>query len=283
MNHFRLGSTPSLFARQDPLENLTCLKQAGYDCVDLGLFLNTDHPLFSLSSREFDEYCKTEAVRVTDAGLQISQTHGPWRFPPQDFTEEDRAERFEKMSRSLHGTSVMGCPYMVIHPIMPYGAAGGDDVPRFFEINFDFFRRLCRAAEEENVVICLENMPFPALPMTTPGQILDFVKAIDSPWLRICLDTGHSLVCGVQPCEAARITGSKYLKTLHVHDNDGKGDWHHLPGDGIADWPAFAGALRDIGYEGVFSLETGLRSIPEEERSHRAAVLNEFLHTLISG
>ena len=35
------------------------------------------------------------------AGVSVHQVHGPWRWPPQDGTEEERAERMEKMKNTI--------------------------------------------------------------------------------------------------------------------------------------------------------------------------------------
>ena len=48
----------------------------------------------------------------------------------------------------------------------------------------------------------------------------------------------------------------KDLKTLHVHDNMADRDFHLWPTKGIIDWPGFVQALKDIDFQGVFSLET---------------------------
>lgn len=46
------------------------------------------------------------------------------------------------------------------------------------------------------------------------------------------------------------------IKVLHVHDNMRDRDFHLWPTKGTIDWSGFMQALRDIGYDGVFSLET---------------------------
>ena len=55
--------------------------------------------------------------------------------------------------------------------------------------------------------------------------------------------------------DAVKTFGNK-LKIMHVHDNSGRGDEHKHPYYGILDWKKYAAALRDIGFDGVFSLET---------------------------
>ncbi len=231
------------------------LRDYGYGAFDFQGFVNTETELFIQHDRMF-ERSLMEMRRYADAnGLIFSQTHGPWRYPPTDATESDRAERLEKMKKAIYGTAILGCPYMVVHPVMPFGVTEKQDNERFMEINRTFFARLTEIAAEYQVTVCLENMPFPQIPLTTPEQIADFVRALGSERLRVCLDTGHALVMHRQPADAVRDIGKDLLATLHIHDNDGK-DHHRMPGCGCADWEAFSDALREVGYAGCLSLET---------------------------
>ncbi len=95
------------------------LKEYGFDCVDFNM-ADTDLPIYTLPQYESDALILKEKALAEASGIEISQVHGPWRYPPLDLTEEDRAERLEKMKRSIRSTSLLGCKYWVVHPIMPY-------------------------------------------------------------------------------------------------------------------------------------------------------------------
>ena len=244
---------------EEKVRELYEIRELGYDCIDFQSFCHTENVFFGDQS---DVSANLKLVRdaCADAGLTVSQTHGPWRWPPRDSTKEERDERFEKMVRSLYGTAELGCRDMVIHPIMPFGDWQDPYPEAFMEMNLEFFGRLTEEAKKAGVVIDFENMPMPALSLATPSQILDFVKTIDSPYFRVCLDTGHCAVTKNDPADAVRMIGREYLRVLHVHDNDGNGDFHWLPGTGVINWEEFSKALFDIGFEGVFSLETDVKS-----------------------
>ena len=140
-------------------------------------------------------------------------------------------------------------------------------------------------AVKAGVVIDFENLPMPALTLATPAQILGFVKAIDSPNFRVCLDTGHCSVTKSDPAGAVRLIGKEYLRVLHVHDNDGRGDFHWLPETGVIDWAEFSKALNDIGYEGVFSLETDVKpaGLTEKEYLEKRKELARTAYRLANG
>ena len=235
-------------------------REHGYDCVDFGDLSETETEFFRLPEPEFEKrivYIKNEMAKN---GLYASQTHGPWRHPPRDYTEEDRAERFEAMSKGIRGTAYIGSENFVIHTMMPFGTGSGEQPEVQRQINFEYFNRLCDVAEQYGITICFENLPFNHLPINNCKQILEFVKWVNRDNFKVCLDTGHALVSHEQPGEAVRMIGKEYLRTLHVHDNDGTGDYHRLPGDGIADWQDFGKALHEIDFDGVLSLETMVRA-----------------------
>ena len=228
----------------------------GYDCVDYQQFVDTEKVLFQYDWKTFEKHLSAERALIESLGLEISQTHGPWRYPPRDSTPEERAERFEKMSVSIRGTALLGAECFVIHPIMPWGMTGGPDPEEYIRMNRDFLYRLSEEGRKNGVVVCLENMPMPELPLGTPEACLALTAEIGSPFLKFCLDTGHCSVLGGNPADAVRAAGKEMLQVLHVHDNDGCQDRHWVPFTGVIDWNDFGNALQEIGFEGSVSIET---------------------------
>ena len=226
----------------------------GFRYCDLGLS-NTEKELYNCEESDFLRLLREELALAEEAGIVFSQIHGPWRYPPQDATPEDRAERKEKMEKCFRAAKLLKCRYVVIHPIMPFGTKEDPDPEGMFQMNVEFFRSLLPAARENGVIICIENMPMSKLSISPPAETLRLIEAIDDPNVAFCLDTGHSIVRDTQPGEAVRM-GAKYLRVLHVHDSDGERDRHWYPGTGAVDWDDFTAALKEVGYAGVMSLET---------------------------
>ena len=100
----------------------------------------------------------------------------------------------------------------------------------------------------------------------------------------MCLDTGHCTMYGDSVGDAIRSIGKEYLPTLHVHDNDGRGDKRWLPGQGIIDWSEFSKALGEIGFEGTVSLETGVSGdVAVAERSEKQKALAALTRKIAEG
>jgi len=251
----------------DTLDRNTCgrfgnetykkLAEHGYAASDFNMSV-TESPLYSMPFEEARAILLKEKAMAEEAGILINQVHGPWRWPPRDFTAEDRLERMEKMKYSLRLTAVLGCRNWVVHPIMPFGVeeAGTPEAEKTWEMNIAFMRELLETAKEYDITICLENMPMLDFSLAKPEKILAFVKLMDDEHFQICLDTGHvSVFDDLELAEETRRLG-KYIRVLHVHDNNQNRDLHLWPFFGRINWPSFAEALKDIGYGGVFSLET---------------------------
>lgn len=231
--------------------------EAGFSCVDLSL-AGTEGWAYN----DPEDDAKAELKKIYDElkndGIEINQIHGPWRYPPRDFTEEDRCERLERMKRSIRMSAHMGCKRWVIHPIMPFGTedVGTGNEEKTWEVNKAFMSELLKVAKEVGVIICFENMPFLKLSLSSPQSIVKFVREMNDDNFKICLDTGHANVFHDMTIgEVVRLMGDK-LEVLHVHDNNGKDDFHWIPATGTLDWEEFGKALVEIGFDGVFSYET---------------------------
>ena len=248
----KLGAQINLFARYGDLRYKK-MKEHGFDYADYAIYGALD----GKTEEEYEQLVLREKALAEEAGVTIWQIHGPWRYPPHDETEEDRAEWASYMRRSIRLTALIGCKYWVIHPIMPYGPNADPEPEIFWQMNLDFFRDILVTAKEYGVIICFENMPMRKLSMSTPEQTLKFIHMIDDENFKLCLDTGHASVFKLSPAEAVRMAG-KDLAVMHVHDNGGDRDAHFLPFQGIIDWKDYVAALEEIGFDGVFSLEASI-------------------------
>ena len=232
------------------------LASLGFTALDFS-FMGNNSPIYNLGEKEAEAFLAHQKALADKAGICFSQVHGPWQFPVKDGTDEERAERMEKMKKSIYACSLLGCKHWVIHPIMPFGCNNPPELDgEFIDINLKFMRELLVYAKKLGVTICLENMPFKQLPLSKPEEILNFVREINDENFKICLDTGHvSVFSELNLADEVRRLG-KEIRVLHVHDNDGKNDRHMAPYFGVINWAEFGQALKDIGFDGSISLET---------------------------
>ena len=70
----------------------------------------------------------------------------------------------------------------------------------------------------------------------------------------LCLDTTHALIAGHDPLGQLNIAADR-LFALHLHDSDGEGDCHWVPGRGIIDWQPFIRRLDELEFAGPRTIE----------------------------
>lgn len=224
----------------------------GFTCCDYNI-MDLEAALYTCPLEEFDRLMKEEKRLADAAGIRFSQIHGPC-FGAGEDDALDWENRLTKCRRALRGAALLGSPCMVLHPIMHSAAAayGGESLQ---ERNQLFLQTLLPDMERYGVTVCMENMPMKWLKeVATPAEMLQLVERVNHPLVQVCLDTGHSIIWGVQPGEAVRLLGT-HLRALHVHDNDGVGDSHAIPFYGVGRWDDFASALQEVGFAGSVSLE----------------------------
>ncbi len=234
-------------------------KMAEFGFTSVNFDLCNDQPFFYMNEDELVLTMSEYKSMAEEAGVSIDQAHGPWRWPVRDNTPEDRAERMEKMKTSIHACALLGCKNWVIHPIMPFGVndKGTENEQKTWDLNKEFMTELLAYAKEQGVVICYENMPMTGLGIGYPLDVLRFVEEMNDDNFKVCLDTGHAVICQSQISvgDAIRRMGDK-IACFHIHDNNGWADIHIMPMTGVIDWEDVCKAIKEIGFKGVFCLET---------------------------
>lgn len=119
-------------------------------------------------------------------------------------------------------------------------------------------------AAEQGVILALENHW--GLTISAAG-VNRIVSALDSPWLRVCLDFGNFLE--VPYDELAAIAPQAVL--VHAKTYFGGGVWYTLD----LDYPRIARILREAGYTGYVSIEFEGNAPAAEGVPRSAAVLRE--------
>ena len=233
-------------------ERFAHLKALGYETVDHGL--SDIHQPWYTDDTALQTHCAQVRAAAEKHGLEISQVHGPW--PTDDTTAEGRAEGWRCMHRAVYACHLLGAKHLVIHPQMPFGWSGGEDEDAAEQATVDLLTELIPDCEKHGMIVCLENMPFKKQRISAMNYIVRAVEKVNSPYVGICLDTGHCHYLRDDIAENVRLA-APYLKVLHIHDNRQEADSHLLPLQGSLDWTAFARALAESGFDGSLSLETG--------------------------
>ena len=239
-------------------EAVDIIAKAGFDCADFTFSALPNSTLTDLSA-ELDTY--RELRRYSDSlGLPFNQAHAPYASSTGD-PEED-AVIFKRIKNSIILAGILGAKHIVVHPKQHLPYRYNQAVLR--EMNVEFYNALRPYAEDSGVKIAIENMwkynpAHTHIDHSVCSRIeehIEYVDMLDSPVFVACLDIGHCALVGEDPAESIRRLGRDRLHALHVHDVDFVHDLHTLPGCSKIDYKPVMKALRDIYYDGEFTLES---------------------------
>ncbi len=229
----------------------------GFDYQELGSYKNS--PLYKMSDEEFKSYLTKVKDCAKANGLVIYQLHGTWPHV-DDLTAEGREKTVEYFKKCILGAKYLGCPKVIVHPIMPSLFLGEPYIEEEdFKLNKKMLTALAPVARECGVTVCLENMPFPKYSSFSHVKLVKKLLAeIDDENIKACLDTGHFNAEKGDIYEAVTLLGD-HLAAVHIHDDCKGQDRHLLPFQGEIDWNGFIRGMREIAFKGVISLETRIQ------------------------
>ena len=171
-----------------------------------------------------DEFTQTDlAVRRKLEGVENRVLHAPFNelFP----CAIDRKAR-ELAAYRYRQAIELAKQYEATKVIIHGGYNGWIYYPVWYvEQSIVFWKDFLK--ENPGVEIVLENVL-----EREPAWILDIIKGVDDPRLRMCLDIGHvSAYSNVAVMDWLE-TCAPYIRHFHIHNNDGTLDQHNALNDG---------------------------------------------------
>ena len=165
-----------------------------------------------------DEFAPTDTlVSEKVAGIQERILHAPFNeLFPCAIDRKARALAADRYRQAIALAKHYGATKVVIH--------GGYNPWIYYPIwyverSIAFWQEFLQ--EDPGVQIVLENVL-----ETEPQWLLDIVKGVDDPNLRLCLDIGHVNAYSQIPLMDWLESWVPYLSHFHIHNNDGSCDQH---------------------------------------------------------
>ncbi|MDY7010940.1 MAG: sugar phosphate isomerase/epimerase [Planctomycetota bacterium] len=191
----------------------------------------------------------TEQVRqlAEHNSLRVADVHGFGGTASTGITCPDELFLALNINRAEFA-SRLGADIMVMH--LPVRDVESPDIAVRDSIAIlEALRPVCRNL---GVRLAVENRP-------RPSHTYAFFDALfnefDGDYLGFCYDSGHAIL--TEQADLI-VRHSRRLIATHLHDNDGSGDQHRLPGQGKADWPSIINAMKQADYSGTVNLELHL-------------------------
>ena len=206
---------------------------------------------------EIAEYCTAwnmdekfesvdRVVRKKLEGISASILHAPYNeLFPCAIDKKARALAVERYRRAVELAKLYGAQKVVIH--------GGYNSGMYFlvwyvEQSILFWKEFL--AEDPGVEIVLENVL-----EQEPAWLLDIVKGVNDPRLKICLDVGHvNAYSSVGVLDWLETCGS-CISHFHVHNNDGSRDQHNALTDGTIPMTALLAKIGECCPDATVTLE----------------------------
>lgn len=230
------------------------IAKAGFDAWDFSMFdmrrydweKKCFHDTHPLSKPNYLKFVRELKKIGEENGILCNQSHAP--FP-------SNLVGIDYIKRAIECTAEAGGEICVIHPCNLADA----------KQNSEMYFELLPFAKQHGVKIATENMwcwdeekghsTFAAC--ATSESFLEHLQTVNDPNFVACLDLGHAEMRGSGSGASNMIEalGKKYLKALHIHDNDLLHDSHQIPFSMSMDYVLIIAALKKIGYSGYFTLE----------------------------
>lgn len=247
--------TSSLASRFGIFRAVDILMDAGYTAIDLSCFGNNAF----MMEEGWEVTAAALLERVKARGVVFNQAHAPFGGGYDHYTQR----LIPTFPRVFAFCKALGVRQIVVHPLQMgryYGRA-----KELFHMNMEFYRSLIPLSEEHGIRIAIENM-WQTHPVThricddvcaDPAELAAYYDTLNDPeHFTVCLDIGHTALCGREPEDAIRLLGHDRLGALHVHDVDYVSDLHTTPYVGCIRWDRVIDALAEIRYQGEFTMES---------------------------
>jgi len=227
----------------------------------------------SLKAEEYKDINYEQVKSLAEKyNVKLWSYHLPfYPFEEIDPSASDKAMRkhtVDYFSELIKKGSSIGIDKFVIHasgePIDD--AEKGERIKAAME-SLDF---LAEVGAKSGAVIAVEDLPRTCIGNSSE-EILRVLSANDK--LRVCFDTNHLL--GESNLDFMDKVGDKIV-TVHVSDYDFIDERHWLPGEGKLDWNAMYKKFKEIGYDGMWLYEIGLKA-PDTIVRQRDLQISDFV------
>ncbi len=250
---------PLMVTAEDAI--LHCV-QAGFNPLDFSFhnYARDGQPLSGDGWRDWILHIKDYSDSL---GAKWYQGHA--FIYPKDGVQDQHNDVYEqRILRSITGAGLLGGKVLVLHPrnfFIDDDFNKSYDAKRSMKANIEYINGyLEEVVKFPSLKLAIENLFLPATAQkdnrfgSTADELLELVDRIGSDRVGVCWDFGHANISGQNQVESVGKLKGKLIAT-HVHDNAGIIDEHLTPFFGRMDWLPIMQKLKEIDYQGYFTLE----------------------------
>jgi len=252
----RLAFSTNAFKRYSLEESIKEIAAIGYAGIELLCDIPHAYP------PDFDEK-RIQSIKdlLSSYNMQISNLNAFTLYAIEDVyhpswienSEKSRESRIQHTINCLHLANKMGAKNISTEPGGPLSDLDRGKIPQLEKLFIDGILRASKIAEKEDVKILVE--PEPSLLLENSKQFRNFMKKINSEYVRLNFDIGHFFCVREDP---AQLVYELLDYTEHFHLADiahSRVHEHLIPGQGAIDFAAVFSAMNEIGYDGFVTVE----------------------------
>ena len=198
------------------------------------------------------------STAAKDAGITLSYCIGlPGKYDLSSPDASVRRAGIEFVGKMLDGMHEMGGKVLggIIYATWPMtNVPTYEEKMRLRENSIGSLREVLKKAEQYDIKYCLEIVNrFEQCIMNTAAEGVEYCKELDSPAVKLLLDTFHMNIEEDSIGDAIR-SAEGYLGHFHIGEPNRK-----TPGTGRMPWGEIFTALGDINYDGMIVMEPFIR------------------------
>lgn len=240
----QLGIINSAFGQAgvDTVTGLQHISRIGFDCVDIFTEAMT---ISDGEKRQITDICSSENLPIVSLPV-IAEGLIDFNDPVRDFHVE-RCKRFVDLAAEWNAKNILLVlgEYIWQREVIPPEAQ--------WQWGIETCREIGDYADKQGVDIALELEPFRLSLLNNVKEMVRFIDDCDHPRVRANIDISHLALADVGPEELATLKD----KAIHVHisDCDGKVHGDLPPGRGVVKFAPYLNAIKELGIDGVVSIE----------------------------
>jgi sugar phosphate isomerase/epimerase len=240
----KLGIINSAFAQvgMDTATGLKHIARIGFDCVDVFTEAMT---ISDAEKHTIAATCDREGLPIVSLPV-VATGLIDFNDPVRDF-HVTRCKRFIDLAAEFGARNVLLVlgEYLWQREVIPPEAQWGWAI--------ETCRILGDYADRKKLDIALELEPFRMSVLNNVAEMVRFVDECAHPRVRANIDISHCVLSDSGPDSLLRLRG----KAIHVHigDCDGKVHGDLPPGRGIVKFGPYLQAIKELGIDGVVSVE----------------------------
>ncbi|MGI0088640.1 MAG: sugar phosphate isomerase/epimerase family protein [Nitrosotalea sp.] len=279
ISFMRLAFSTNAFKRYSLEESIKEIAAIGYDGVELLCDIPHAYP------PDFGKK-QIQSIRnlLSSYNLQISNLNAFTLYAINDvyhpsWIEDDEALRESRIQHTINClrlASQIGAKNISTEPGGPLNGVRATNIPQLEKLFIEGLLRASKIAEKEDVKILVE--PEPSLLLENSKQFRNFMKKVNSEYVRLNFDIGHFFCVREDPAHLVYEL-SDYTEHFHLADiADNRVHNHLIPGQGAIDFASVFAAMNEVGYRGFVTVELyPYQSTPVEAAQRSFDYLKEII------